>query len=101
MASSPVLKALGAAIRRERQTKNLSIEAVARNAGMSPEHLDRIERGHDSLRATTLHALASALEMTIPALLRSNPSVEAMLAPHGERRLTPEHFGQLPTDGEG
>lgn len=38
-------------------------------------------------------------------LLRPDLSVSAMLARHGERRLTPEeferHFGQLPTDGEG
>lgn len=38
-------------------------------------------------------------------LLRPDLSVKAMLARHGERRLTPEeleqHFGQLPTDDEG
>jgi hypothetical protein len=38
-------------------------------------------------------------------LLRPDLSVRAMLARHGERRLSPEefeqHFGRLPTDGEG
>jgi hypothetical protein len=38
-------------------------------------------------------------------LLRPDLSVKAMLASHGERKLTPaefeQHFGQLPTDGEG
>jgi hypothetical protein len=38
-------------------------------------------------------------------LLRPDLSVKAMLARHGERRLTSDefeqHFGQLPTDGEG
>ncbi|MGA9316300.1 MAG: hypothetical protein WBV77_16935 [Solirubrobacteraceae bacterium] len=38
-------------------------------------------------------------------LLRPDLSEKAMLARHGERKLTPEefeqHFGQLPTDGEG
>jgi hypothetical protein len=38
-------------------------------------------------------------------LLRPDLSVKAMLARHGERKLSPEefeqHFGQLPTDGEG
>jgi len=38
-------------------------------------------------------------------LLRPDLSVKAMLARHGERKLTPEefeqHIGQLPTDGEG
>jgi hypothetical protein len=38
-------------------------------------------------------------------VLRPDLSVEAMLARYGERRLTDDefeqHFGQLPTDGEG
>ncbi len=38
-------------------------------------------------------------------LLRPDLSVKAMLSRHGERKLTTEefeqHFGQLPTDGEG
>ena len=38
-------------------------------------------------------------------VLRPDLSVKAMLARHGERRLTSDefeqHFGQLPTDGEG
>lgn len=38
-------------------------------------------------------------------VLRPDLSVRAMLARHGERKLTPEefeqHFGELPTDGEG
>jgi hypothetical protein len=38
-------------------------------------------------------------------VLRPDLSVKAMLARHGERKLTPEefeqHFGQLPTDAEG
>jgi hypothetical protein len=38
-------------------------------------------------------------------LLRPDLSVKAMLGRHGERELTPEefeqHFGALPTDGEG
>jgi hypothetical protein len=38
-------------------------------------------------------------------VLRPDLSVRAMLARHGERKLTPDefeqHFGDLPTDGEG
>jgi len=38
-------------------------------------------------------------------VLRPDLSVRAMLARHGERKLTPEefeqNFGRLPTDGEG
>lgn len=97
--------ALGQAVRRHRHTKGLTIEALARKAGMSTGHLGRIERGHGNPRWDTLSTLASALDMPLSVLLRPAPSVEAMLARHGERRLTPEefeeHFGHLPTDGEG
>jgi hypothetical protein len=38
-------------------------------------------------------------------VLRPDLSVKAMLSRHGERELTPaefeQHFGELPTDGEG
>jgi hypothetical protein len=38
-------------------------------------------------------------------VLRPDLSVKAMLARHGARELTPDefdqHFGELPTDGEG
>jgi transcriptional regulator with XRE-family HTH domain len=99
------LIALGRAVRRERHAKGLSIEALARKAGMSTGYLGRIERGHGNPRWDKLRALASALDMSIFVLLRSDLSVEAMLARHGERKLTPEefeeHLGHLPTDGEG
>ncbi len=99
------LIALGQAVRRHRHAKGLTIEALARKAGMSTGHLGRIERGHGNLRWDTLRALASALDIPRSVLLRLDPSVEAMLARHEERRLTPEefeeHFGHLPTDGEG
>ena len=103
--TDPELIALGRSIRRLRQARHLTIEAVAFKAGMSAGHLGRIERGHGNPKWDTLCALASALDVSLSALLRPDPSEEAMLARHGERRLTPEeferHFGQLPADGEG
>jgi transcriptional regulator with XRE-family HTH domain len=99
------LIALGVAIRYHRHAKGLTIEALARKAGMSAGHLGRIERGHGNPRWDKLCALASALDMSVSVRLRPDRSVEAMLARYGERRLTPEefeeHFGHLPTDGEG
>jgi transcriptional regulator with XRE-family HTH domain len=99
------LIALGAAIRRHRQSKGLTIKALARKAGMSPGHLGVIERGRGNPRWDTLCALASALNMPVSVLLRPDLSVDAILARHGERLLTPEefdrHLGQLPTDGKG
>jgi transcriptional regulator with XRE-family HTH domain len=97
------LIALGQAVRRHRHAKGLTIEALARKAGMSTGHLGWIERGHGNPRWDTLSALVSALDMSLSVLLRPDPGVEAMLARHGERRLTPEeleeHFGHLPPTG--
>jgi transcriptional regulator with XRE-family HTH domain len=99
------LIALGRAVRRERHAKGLSIEALARKAGMSTGHLGRIERGHGNPRWDKLCALASALDVPLSALAPPDLGVGAMLARHGERRLTheefEEHLGHLPTDGEG
>jgi transcriptional regulator with XRE-family HTH domain len=99
------LIALGMAIRYHRHAKGLTIKALARKAEMSPGHLGRIERGHTNPRWDKLCALASALDLPLAELCDDAPSLDAMLALHGERRLTPEefeeHFGHLPTDGEG
>jgi transcriptional regulator with XRE-family HTH domain len=99
------LIALGMAIRHHRHVKGLTIEALAHKAGMSAGHLSWIERGHGNPRWDTLCAVASALDMPLAELCDEAPSMDTMLALHGERRLTPEefeeHFGQLPTDGEG
>jgi transcriptional regulator with XRE-family HTH domain len=58
-----------------------------------------IERGQRNPRYETLCRIADALEVGLAALVE-----DPLLGP-GERRLTPEefeeHFGHLPTDGEG
>ncbi len=61
MTADAKLVALGRAIRRLRQDRHLSIEALARKAGMSAEHLGVIERGRSNPRLETLYALADAL----------------------------------------
>jgi transcriptional regulator with XRE-family HTH domain len=95
------LLALGQAIRHERHAKGLSIASLASKAGVSPKSLNRVELGQGGPTWNTLSAIASALGISV--LLR--PDQDAILARHGERRLTPEefekHLGHLPTDGEG
>jgi transcriptional regulator with XRE-family HTH domain len=97
--------ALGMAVRYHRQAKDFTIEALAFKANLSAGHLGRIERGHCNPRWDTLRALASALDIPLAELFDEAPSMDAMFALHGERRLTPEEFeegfGQLPTDSEG
>ncbi len=94
---------LGQAIRHERHAKGLSMASLASKAGVSPKSLNRVELGQGGPTWNTLSAIASALGLSV--LLRPDLSEDAILARHGERRLTPEefeeHFGHLPTDGEG
>jgi transcriptional regulator with XRE-family HTH domain len=100
---------LGRAIRRLRRSRNLTIEALALAAGMSPGHLGRVERGHGNPRLDKLFALSDALGVTFTDIVLAAEDEAArhgehLLAP-GERLLTAEefeqHFGHLPIDGEG
>lgn len=95
--------ALGRVIRRLRQGRCLSIEALAHEAGMSPGRLGRVERGQGNPKVSELLALSKALGVTVTQIVLAAEDEEASC--HGERRLTPEefeeHFGHLPTDGEG
>ena len=62
--SNPRLTMLGRTLRKARRDLDLSQEAVARRAGMHPNHVGAIERGTKDLRASTLLRLIDALEMT-------------------------------------
>jgi transcriptional regulator with XRE-family HTH domain len=61
---------LGHAIRRLRETRQLTIGALARNAGIFTAHLGVIERGHGNPRLGPLFGLADALEVTWEQLVR-------------------------------
>ncbi len=99
--------ALGVAIRRMRQARVLTVSTLADKAGMSAGHLRKIERGDGNPRWDLLGAIASGLDTPLSTLLRSVAIEDGVVRfiRRGERRLTPEefeqHFGDLPTDGEG
>jgi transcriptional regulator with XRE-family HTH domain len=64
------LVALGDEIRRHREAKDLSQEALAELAGMSRNYVGFIERAERSPRATTIFKLARALGLHPSDLLR-------------------------------
>jgi XRE family transcriptional regulator, regulator of sulfur utilization len=64
----PTNAALGRAIRRLRQQRGLSIEALALNAGLHPTYLSEIERGVRNPTWSKLGALASTLGMSVSAV---------------------------------
>jgi transcriptional regulator with XRE-family HTH domain len=61
-----------------RQARGLGLRAVARDAGIDPAHLSRVERGQAALSVESLQRLARVLELR---------ELERLLAPYlGERR---------------
>lgn len=64
----PTNAALGRAIRRMRKQRNLSIEALALNAGLHPTYLSGIERGVRNPTWTKLGDLAGALGVDVSML---------------------------------
>lgn len=62
-ASSPELTALGRTVRKLRRDLDLSQEALASLAGLSPKHVGEIERANKDPRFTTVAKLARALDM--------------------------------------
>jgi transcriptional regulator with XRE-family HTH domain len=65
-----LLRVLGPTLRRHREAQGLTIEALAHEAGMSPERLGMIEQGQSKLTALTLRDLAQVLDIPVSALLQ-------------------------------
>jgi transcriptional regulator with XRE-family HTH domain len=95
---SAISIAFGQRLRELRTKHNVSLDNLARRTGLHATAIGRFERGAREPRLKTILRLAHSLGVPPGALLDD-------LARHGERRLTPEefeqHFGDLPTDGEG
>ena len=66
--TTPSQAHLGRAIRRLREQRSLSIEALAAAADMHPTYLSGIERGHNNPTWTKLSGLAKALNTTVAAI---------------------------------
>lgn len=65
----PQLVALGAAIRRARQEKNLSQEDLAFHAEVDRSYLGRVERGDNNVAILTLVKIAEALGCPVSRLI--------------------------------
>jgi transcriptional regulator with XRE-family HTH domain len=78
-----------------RTERGVSKDHLARKTGIHPTAIRRFERGNREHLLKSILRLANGLGVQPGALLDTL----------GERRLTPDefeqHFGHLPTDGEG
>lgn len=81
---------LGTLLKKRRQERGLTLEAVALEAGTNQGNLSRIERDAQQPSAALLRKIAKALGITVSALyeeLDANPS--------GIRETSPEYNKQL------
>lgn len=70
-AYAPPLLALGAAIRRTRQSLNLSQEALTHEAGLDRSYMGGVERGEQNVALINLVKIAQSLGVTPSVLLAS------------------------------
>lgn len=66
----PALVALGEAIRRVRQSKNISQEKLALLAEVDRSYVGRVERGDNNAAILTLSKLAKALDISLTELMQ-------------------------------
>lgn len=66
---NPTLVALGSAIRRARQERDLSQEQLALSAEVDVSYLGRVERGDNAAALLTLKRIADALGISMAALM--------------------------------
>ena len=69
--SSESVKKVGENLRRVRQSKELTVEQLARRIGIHPTSVRRYERGEANISLITLEKFARALGCTIEDLTRS------------------------------
>lgn len=67
--------ALGAEVRRRRESAGLSLRSLARMADLSPSFVSRMERGLAQPRLESLHRVATALGTSAQALLSGDAPV--------------------------
>ncbi len=94
-------------LRETRAASGLTQDRLARRSGVHHTEISKLERALTDPRLSTVVRLARGLDVPTSALVEDNYADRQLtidLAP-GEHTLTPaefeQHFGHLPTDGEG
>lgn len=97
---------VGVRLREMRQSRNLSMRALARASGLSTNALSMIERGLTSPSVSTLYKLADALEIPVTSFFRQvQPRRSVIFTESSTRQAAPfsagffEDLGGLAFDG--
>lgn len=75
------MRGIGKRIREIREARGMSLNALARRAGVAPANVSRLENEHQSVKIETLEALVRALGLTIGEFFGADVSA----LPHGIR----------------
>ena len=91
MSESKLVKRVGERVRQCRTTRELSAARLAKDAGVSPAGLGKIERAESAARLDTVEKLANSLGLHATALVGEGPEdvdaeSEALAALHRERQ---------------
>jgi len=65
---APTPKQMGKRLKRLRQARDMSQAALAKNAGLTREYVNKLEAGKQDPSLTTISALAKALGVSVAAL---------------------------------
>jgi transcriptional regulator with XRE-family HTH domain len=76
---------VGGRIRELREQRGLSLRALADRCGLSINAISRIERGENSPTVTSLHRLATALNVPITNLFRSGAELSTIIIRRNRR----------------
>ena len=80
-------------LRRQRQQRHLTLEAIAAITGMSPQHLSEIESGKRDPRLSSIERMAEAMGMTVLIVPDAMaPNLRRYVANNG--RIYTTHAGQ-------
>lgn len=92
----PDLITLGKRLRHRRRSRGLTLDTVARDAGISPSALSLIETGRREARLSTLQGICRALQSSLDDMLRGDaPSRRAALEIELERFQRSPGFADL------
>jgi transcriptional regulator with XRE-family HTH domain len=92
-ALDPLAPAVGANLRRLRIKRGLSLERLARRAGVSRAMLSQIELGHSAPTINLLWKVARALDVTFASLVASRHDAATVVMPAREARLLTNQVG--------
>lgn len=83
--AAPIEPDVGARLRRLREQRGFSLRELAEQCGLSFNAISRIERGENSPTVSTLHQLATALNVSITAFFEDANEQATVLTRHNRR----------------